>query len=292
MSLTDAQKREADAMVDADLLRQAESVNQAMKANGLARPDKRARVAVGGGRTAEAVVETLAILGRRPDVFDLGGSLVRVHEGRILPLDRHAAAQFFGTVIQYYRFKDSGRVSLDDPPARLVDQLLSPGTPRGLRPLDAVTTIPALRADGSVLAAPGYDAASRLLYVGDPVSVPEHPTVEQTRAAYYAVLFAFRDFPFVSTVDWAVMLAAIITAVIRPALPTAPAFAFDAPTVGSGNARQPSQAARRPNRGRRSRHATMRKSASACLPRCEPERAPSCGTISPAHSTRQAWRRS
>jgi hypothetical protein len=44
----------------------------------------------------------------------------------------------------------------------------------------------------------------------------------------------FVDFPFVSPVAKAVHLAAILTAAVRMTLDTAPAFAYDAPTQGSG----------------------------------------------------------
>ena len=41
-------------------------------------------------------------------------------------------------------------------------------------------------------------------------------------------------FPFVSLSDQSVALAGLLTAVVRKSLPTAPAFAFSAPTAGSG----------------------------------------------------------
>jgi len=192
-------------------------------------------VAIGPGRTAEAVESVLATLRERPDVFDLGGAIVHIYNGATVPLDRHALAHFLGGAVRFVRYRQDGTATADDPPQRLVDQLLSLGAMRGLKPLDAVTTIPTLRPDGSVLDSPGYDAASRLLYAGDgESSVPDHPTADEVRAAYETALYPFREFPFVAPQDWAVMLSAILTAVVRPALPTAPAFAFDAPTVGSG----------------------------------------------------------
>lgn len=225
--LTDEQEREREAMVDADLLRQGQ-VASAFAAQVASQPD---RVAIGGGRTAQAVDEVLAVLRERPDVFDLGGAIVRTNGGAMLTMDRHSLSHFLGRVLRFVRFKENGTVSLDDPPQRLVDQLLSLGVMRGLKPLDAVTTIPTLRPDGSVLDVPGYDAASRLLYVpaGEPVAIGD-----DVRAAYDTLLYPFRDFPFVAAHDWAVLTAALLTAVVRPAIPTAPGFAFDAPTQGSG----------------------------------------------------------
>jgi len=42
------------------------------------------------------------------------------------------------------------------------------------------------------------------------------------------------DFPLVGMLDKSVLLAALLTAAVRPVLKTAPAFGFDAPVQGSG----------------------------------------------------------
>lgn len=225
--LTQEQRSEREAMIDADVLHQ-DAATRAFASQVATVPN---RVAVGGGRTAQAVDEVLVIIRERPDVYDLGGAIVRTHGGTVIPLDRHALAHFLGSAIQFYKFNSNGRISLDDPPQRLVDQILSLGAARDLKPLDAVTTIPTLRPDGTVLDTPGYDSASRLLYApdGEPV-----PLGDDVRAAYSALLYPFREFPFVTAQDWAVLTAALLTAVIRPAIPTAPGFAFDAPTRGNG----------------------------------------------------------
>ena len=44
----------------------------------------------------------------------------------------------------------------------------------------------------------------------------------------------FNGFPFVDARARAALLSALLTAAVRPILPTAPAHGFDAPTVGSG----------------------------------------------------------
>lgn len=124
-----------------------------------------------------------------------------------------------------------------DPPPALVKQILALGERRKLKPLDAVVTGPTLRPDGSVLDQPGYDAATRLLF--DPMGaevpeVPMHPTEAQARAALDALMGPFNTFPYVDATARGAMLAALLTAAVRPVLPTAPAFAFDAPVQGSG----------------------------------------------------------
>jgi hypothetical protein len=82
----------------------------------------------------------------------------------------------------------------------------------------------------------GYDESTRLLLHTDDVvyPVPYHPTRKEALAALDTVWRVFETFPFVSAIDRAVHLAAILTAAVRPVLPTAPGFAYDAPVQGSG----------------------------------------------------------
>lgn len=58
--------------------------------------------------------------------------------------------------------------------------------------------------------------------------------MEQARSALNTVWAAFKDFPFKDGMAKAALLASLLTAAVRQVLPTAPAFAFDAPVQGSG----------------------------------------------------------
>jgi hypothetical protein len=199
-----------------------------------------AKVELVKGRLHDAVLQTLEIMRRHPDVFDFGGSLVRVEGGEIAPLDRHSLAHWLGGATQYWKWvhiPNKGYVEQnEDPPARLCEQILSLGNGRRLRQLEAVVTAPTMRPGGTVLDTPGYDQASGLLFetTADPVEVPRHPSVDQAAQAYETLIHPFRDFPLATSTDWTVLVSALLTAVVRPALPTAPAFAADAPVQGSG----------------------------------------------------------
>ncbi|WP_282027619.1 bifunctional DNA primase/polymerase [Ruegeria faecimaris] len=103
--------------------------------------------------------------------------------------------------------------------------------------LNGIISTPTLRADGSILQTPGYDYESGLLYdPGDAVfdPVPEAPSKEEAMEALHVLWRPFRDFRFSEPVDKSVLLAATLTAFIRRSLRTAPLFALDAPTAGSG----------------------------------------------------------
>ena len=220
-----------------ELLRQSGYVGPTM--NGVtADPNREAGsepVIVGAGRTAAAATHTASILREQRDIFDMGGQIVRTDGNTVLPLDRHSLSHLLGILVRYVKIRDD-KVTSDDPPQRMVDMLLSPGFPRRLRSLNAVITAPTIRPDGTVLDTPGYDTATGLLYApaGDTPPVPMNPSAAELHQAINDLFQPFRLFPFVSPLDWSIMGAAMLTAVIRPVLPTAPAFAFDAPTQGSG----------------------------------------------------------
>jgi putative DNA primase/helicase len=135
-----------------------------------------------------------------------------------------------------------------NPPRQVAETLLSRHGRWNVPHIAGVVTTPTMRADGSILDAPGYDVATRLFHVADP-ALKLHPAViRPTRAdaekalALLSTLLA--EFPFVgkaepgspagSTVAGAVALSALIVPVIRGAIPVAPAHAFRANAPGSG----------------------------------------------------------
>ena len=112
-----------------------------------------------------------------------------------------------------------------------IDQL------RRIPELAAIVTTQTISSDGRILSESGYDPETRLLLCIDEDGVqpvPETPTVEEAMAAYERIMHPFRKFPFVGPQDRAIMLAAIMSAVVRTATGTCPGFGFDAPIQGSG----------------------------------------------------------
>lgn len=199
-----------------------------------------ARVELVKGHTAEAAAATIELLRRDPVAFDFGGQLALAEDGRVHPLCEFGLSYHLGQTTQFWKAVQQGEEiapSDCDPPAGLLKQIIAQGERRKLKPLDGVISGPTIRLDGTVLAVPGYDAATRLLF--DPMDetvpdVPLHPTIRQAREALDLLLQPFKTFPFVSDAARGALLAAILTAAVRPVLPTAPAFAFDAPIQGSG----------------------------------------------------------
>ena len=103
--------------------------------------------------------------------------------------------------------------------------------------LAGIVNAPTLRADGTLLTTPGYDAATGLLFDPQGVTFPQmtdRPAKTDAAAALEILTDLISTFPFVSTADRSVALSAILTAVVRPAIPSAPMHAFTAPIAGSG----------------------------------------------------------
>ena len=102
--------------------------------------------------------------------------------------------------------------------------------------LRGIIECPTLRRDGSLLLKNGYDKASGLYvdYQGEPVNVLPNPTKQDALDSLEILKQPIKDFKFLAEIDRAVILAAMLTAVVRHSLPTAPLFAIDAPVKGSG----------------------------------------------------------
>lgn len=97
--------------------------------------------------------------------------------------------------------------------------------------LRATITTPTLRPDGTVLQDRGYDAETKLYF--DPCGVkypriPNSPSRENAERALELLKASIRSFPFVSDVDQAVALAALLTGPVRRSFGSAPAFGINA----------------------------------------------------------------
>lgn len=206
----------------------------------LHRPPREIELEAGNERGA--VDALLDIMRTSSEFFDFGDILVTVgDDGSVQPCTPGALRYYVGGLVRFFQWRRPKnaapfRVFLN-PPDTLLRSVHDLGRGRRLRALRGVLTAPTLRPDGSVLDRPGFDAETGLLLLlpeHGAVEVPVRPTIEQCRGALETLWQLFAQFPFVEPVDAGVHLAALLTAVIRRTLPTAPAFAYDAPVQGSG----------------------------------------------------------
>jgi hypothetical protein len=103
--------------------------------------------------------------------------------------------------------------------------------------LRGIVTAPILRPDGTMLQAPGFDAATGLYHynhlgVSD---IPERPTADAVTWARTVVRQVFGDFPFVARSDRAQYLASLFSVILRPYVPgPTPLFIITASSPGTG----------------------------------------------------------
>lgn len=194
-------------------------------------------------RQADAVLDLTRLAG---DVFDqpVGGGryrLVYTRHGHIIAATDQWLRTYIGRLVRCERFDKRAKKGEEwqpaDVPKDLVEAIQSNTTDRRLPVLEAVISAPVMRPDGSIFDAPGYSERDHLLLESDELDsprVPDAPTDEQVRAAFAVLWYPFKEFPFVDDYARGVKLAALFTVVIRPTLPTAPGFIFDAPEKGTG----------------------------------------------------------
>jgi hypothetical protein len=199
------------------------------------------RIELTRGRTVDAVESTVRALAKSPDMYDFGGLLATTESGAVHVLDEHALRHMLASRIQYWAWRKTPHgvpfKTLEDPPAAVVKGVMSPLVHRGVRPLTGVITAPTMTAEGRVIDRPGYDEATGLLLEATAdgfFRVPARPSLADAQAAVGRLLTPFRKFPLVGGVDRGVLLAALLSAAVRPTLENCPAFGFDAPVQGSG----------------------------------------------------------
>jgi hypothetical protein len=160
-----------------------------------------------------------------------------------LPALRDRMSQAAQFVKVYVRGMDIEMEAVHPPQG--IPQVLLARNNWDLRPLRGITEIPILRPDGSLLATPGYDAATALLYAPAPglqvPTIPEIPTRYQLQEAVdYLLKEVLIDFPFVDDGDGvsasrANALTLLLTPIVRPLInDLTPVAVLDKPQQGTG----------------------------------------------------------
>lgn len=194
-----------------------------------------ARIKHNKGTTADTTHRVVDFLRELPEVFDYGREIALVRSGRLTILNKDSLSFFLGSVAQFCEWQKDRDVNVD-PPDLLLKQVLAVGAARGLKPLKAVINAPIIDVDGRVISMAGYDPKTQLyLDLQDSAApVPDRPTLEQVRGAVAMLLQPFDGFQTASALDRSALLCAILTAIVRPILPQAPAIGLDAPVQGTG----------------------------------------------------------
>jgi putative DNA primase/helicase len=160
-----------------------------------------------------------------------------VKAARLLPVQEPAMIDHFSRSATWQKF-DGRKQELvaADPPAAVAAILLARDGEWQFQHLAGVITTPTMRPDGTILADAGYDAATQLLLLDPPKLpvIPEKPSKDQARVALGLLDTLLDEFPFTDDTSRSVALSALITPVVRGAMPVAPMHAVTATAPGSG----------------------------------------------------------
>jgi putative DNA primase/helicase len=184
-----------------------------------------APIFVRGVLVRPAVDEVMAAQGRR------------TRTARLVPATVPMLIDHFSRSADWLKYNERKKGFVPaDPPNNVASTLLSRDGEWRLRPLVGAITAPTMRPDGSILAEPGYDAATRLVLMNPPAmpDVPAKPSRDDALKALALLDGLLAGFPFVDDASRAVALSALITPVVRGAMPVAPMHATTAPVAGSG----------------------------------------------------------
>jgi len=208
-------------------------------------------IRIKGGRLSEMATEAEAHLGAaRVGFYQRGGKLVRpvledvvasdesktTTVGLLSVSETYMRDQLCRTIEwQKYVRREKEWINVDAP-EEVAKFILARAGEWTFRPVTGVITTQTLRSDGTILEHAGYDVATGLILIDPPALpvIPEHPTRKDAIAALAVLEELLVEFPFLDDASRSVALSALVTPVVRGAMPVAPMHVARAPTAGSG----------------------------------------------------------
>jgi hypothetical protein len=185
---------------------------------------------------ADALAKALA---KQGDIFYSGEvELVQALPGKLKTLDKSGLQYLLSHRVALVTVKD-GKDSPMNLPIELVNMAVAAlgQKPEQTPPtLQSVTSLPYATAARRLVTKPGYDSGTGIfnLMQVDEFVPPAYPTRADCIVALQDLFAPWANFKWAGDADRAGMLAAIFTAVLRPAMTIAPGVFFDAPVQASG----------------------------------------------------------
>jgi hypothetical protein len=192
-------------------------------------------------RDSDVIDDTIAYM-RTQEIFDFMHFVVSVEDGSLFFYHQDSFCYWINSRVNYFE-QDSRTnpptLKFINPKLKWIKQILSLKSLRKLKPLEGVITAPIINLEGDLISKHGYDPKSRLYFdtslTNDyPFDIKSKPTENELEDALNVLMTPFGEFSFCSVLDESVLLAAVLTAIMRPILSVCPGFAFDAPTPGEG----------------------------------------------------------
>ena len=198
--------------------------------------------------------EAIDALATRPEVYRRGGQLVHIiHEVKpprgieretpmpgIIPIKEARLCELLSAGANWGKESTKNgetRIQFEHPPRWLVKAVDARDSWPAIRPIEGIVEAPTLRADGSVLQTPGYDASTGVYF--EPrcrfSKISDRLTVDDARRAVDDLLEVVCDFPFSTPAHRAGWLSGVLTPFARFAFHgPSPLHAVDANAAGSG----------------------------------------------------------
>jgi len=155
----------------------------------------------------------------------------------IVEVDSIYLTELLGKHASWIKYDERKRVWIRKDCPEKISKTLIARREWNLRILSGVIHAPTLRADGSILEHQGYDEITGLFFhPGDILfsPIPQNPTKDEACNALKMIIDLLKDFPFANDESKSVSISAILTALIRKSIRTAPLHGFTAPKMGSG----------------------------------------------------------
>lgn len=218
--------------------------------------DKRIKIVKGEMPRMVDDAERAIINSAKKDIYSRGASLYRVIEGKtgefqgvtykeagtkiLIPVTETYLQDRLNREVGFVKYKGKKEGwAPEDCPSIIARTIIAKAGDWMIPEIRAIVETPTIRNDGTILDEPGYDARTRILFAPNYnfTKISNHPTRKEAEDALLFIRNTIKTFPFATPEDEAVAVAAMITAVIRPAIPTAPLFSFTAPAAGYGKSK-------------------------------------------------------
>ncbi|WP_247838569.1 bifunctional DNA primase/polymerase [Bradyrhizobium sp. 200] len=157
-------------------------------------------------------------------------------------VNQHRLREYIIDNVPFHKSDKKGKPTKYAAPMGFAAHYLARGDKWRIPNINGVIETPTLRRDGTIIDCDGYDAKSGLLLDMGGVEfpeIPDRPTRPQALEALALIKEPFAGFPFVTnakglSASRSVMLSAVLTALVRRTLHSAPMHGTSAPTMGTG----------------------------------------------------------
>jgi len=189
------------------------------------------------GELPRIISEIMHRMANEHEIYERSGRLMRLADTELVPVENAWLQTHLERTYTITSAIGSGNVwARRDCPEKIASRIMAARGDWKVPKVAGVVGFPVMRPDGSVIQKPGFDDSTSLLYLSDNIdALILHPLDKDALdGALRRIWEPFALFPFDGDISRGVFLSALLTTVVRPTLPTAPAFLIRAFTPGTG----------------------------------------------------------